>query len=47
MMRRLGLLAAGALIWGGVVQIGRKEKRGWLMLVAALVVAGNVLIWSI
>lgn len=41
------MLAAGALIWGGIVQIRRKEKRGWLMLVAALVVAGNVLIWSI
>lgn len=41
------MLATGALIWGGVVQLRRKEKRGWLMLVAALVLAGNVLIWSV
>ncbi|HYZ47823.1 MAG TPA: hypothetical protein VE567_02905 [Sphingomonas sp.] len=41
------MLAAGALIWGGIVQIRRREKRGWLMLVAAAVLFGNVLIWSV
>lgn len=41
------MLAAGALAWGGVVQIRRKERRGWLMLVAAAVLVGNVLIWTL
>lgn len=40
------MLAAGALAWGGVVQVRRRERRGWLMLVAALVLVGNVLIWT-
>ena len=41
------MLAAGALIWGGVVQIRRGVRRGWLMLVAAAVLVGNVLIWTL
>jgi hypothetical protein len=41
------MLAAGALIWGGIVQIRRGERRGWLMLVAATVLTGNVLIWTV
>lgn len=41
------MLAAGALVWGGVVQIRRGVNRGWLMLVAAAVLAGNVLIWTV
>jgi hypothetical protein len=41
------MLATIALIWGGVVQLRRKERRGWLMLVAAAVLFGNVLIWTI
>lgn len=41
------MLAAGALIWGGAMQIRRRERRGWLMLVAALVLVGNVLIWTL
>lgn len=41
------MLGAAALVWGGVVQIRRREKRGWLMLVAAAVLAGNVLIWTV
>jgi hypothetical protein len=41
------MLAAGALIWGGVVQVRRGEKRGQLMLVAAAVLVGNVLIWTL
>lgn len=41
------MLAAGALVWGGVLQLRRKEKRGWLMLTAAAVLAGNVLVWTV
>ena len=41
------MLAAGALVWGGVVQARRGVRRGWLMIVAALVLFGNVLIWTI
>ena len=41
------MLAAGALIWGGIAQIRRRERRGWLMLLAALVLVGNVLIWTL
>lgn len=41
------MLAAGALVWGGVVQVRRGVRRGWLMLVAALVLVGNVLIWTV
>ena len=40
------MLAAVALVWGGVVQIRRGVRRGWLMLVAAAVLIGNVLIWT-
>ena len=40
----LGVIALGI---GGVVQIRRREMRGWLMLVAAAVLAGNVLIWTV
>jgi hypothetical protein len=41
------MLSAAALAIGGVVQIRRREKRGWLMLVAAAVLLGNVLIVTI
>jgi hypothetical protein len=41
------VLAAAALVWGGVVEIRRGVRRGWLMLVAAAVLAGNVLIWTV
>lgn len=41
------MLAAGALIWGGIVELRRRARRGWLMLVAALVLVGNVLIWTL
>jgi hypothetical protein len=43
----VAMLAAIALVVGGVSQIRRKEKRGWLMLVAAAVLVGNVLIWTV
>ena len=41
------MLAAAALIWGGIAQLRRGETRGWLMFVAAAVLFGNVLIWSV
>lgn len=41
------MLAAIALVIGGVAQLRRKERRGWLMLVAAAVLVGNVLIWAV
>lgn len=42
------MLSTVALALGGVAQIRRGERRrGWLMLVAAAVLTGNVLIWTI
>lgn len=40
-------IAAALLLLGGVKLVRRKEDRarGMLMIVAALVLAGNVLIW--
>jgi len=41
------MIAAFALAIGGVAQLRRKEKRGWLMLVMTAVLVGNVLIWTV
>jgi hypothetical protein len=41
------MFASIALAIGGVAQVRSKEKRGWLMLAAAAVLVGNVLIWTI
>lgn len=44
------LMLAGLLLGaGGVWLIGAKKdmKRGWLMIVAALVMFGNVAIWTV
>jgi len=45
----IAMLAVFALVWGGVflLQRGEDRKRGWLMLAAALVLFGNVLIWTL
>ena len=44
----LVMLAVIALGWGGALMFARGEKkRGVLMLVAALVMLGNVLIWTV
>ncbi|WP_158011637.1 hypothetical protein [Sphingomonas turrisvirgatae] len=46
----LALAVAGmfALIWGGVVILRRGDRRkGVLMLIAAVVLAGNVAIWTV
>lgn len=46
----IAMLAAGALIWGGVNLVrrgGDAKTKGALMLVCAAVIAGNVLIWTV
>ncbi|MGN7999607.1 hypothetical protein [Sphingomonas sp. 22176] len=44
----IAMLAVLALAWGGVTVLRRGDRqRGVLMLVAALVILGNVLIWTI
>lgn len=45
----LAMLAAGALVWGGIVRLRRGGERlqGWLMIVCAVVLVGNVLIWTL
>ncbi len=45
----VAMLAAFALVFGGVKLARRPEdrKRGILMIVAAAVLVGNVLIWTI
>ena len=45
----LAMIAAILLVLGGIRLIRRGENRqqGWLMLVAAMVLVGNVLIWTL
>lgn len=45
----VAMIAVFALILGSVylLRTRRDTKRGWLMLVAALVLLGNVLIWTV
>jgi high-affinity Fe2+/Pb2+ permease len=45
----IAMLAAFALVWGGAWLIvkRRDRKRGILMLIAAAVLVGNVLIWVV
>lgn len=45
----IAMLAAGGLVWGGVVALrrGQRPLNGWLMIVAALVLIGNVLILTL
>lgn len=44
----LAVLGMFALLWGGVVQLRRGVRhKGALMLAAALVVLGNLLIWTL
>ncbi len=45
----LAMLAVGALVFGGVraLRAGGDRKRGWLMIVAALVLFGNVVILTV
>ncbi|SFK12528.1 hypothetical protein SAMN03159338_3309 [Sphingomonas sp. NFR04] len=44
----IAMLAVLALAWGGVTVLRRGDRqRGVLMLVCALVILGNVLIWTV
>ncbi len=45
----LAMLAAFACLLGGgwLIRTGRDAKRGWLMIVMAVVLVGNVLIWTL
>jgi len=45
----IAMIAVAALLWGGIklVRGGNDRRRGWLMIVAALVLLGNVLIWTV
>ena len=42
----LAVIAAAALVWGGVrlIRAANETKKGWLMIAAAAVMMGNVLI---
>ncbi len=46
-MLSIAVLAMFALIWGGVRTLRTERTRGVLMLVAALVLFGNLLIWTV
>lgn len=44
----IAMLAVVALAWGGVTVLRRGDRqRGVLMLVCALVILANVLIWTV
>jgi len=45
----LAMVAAVLLALGGVrlVKRGENRQQGWLMIVAALVLVGNVLVWTL
>ena len=45
----IAILAAFALVAGGMWLVfkRRERKQGWLMIVAALVLFANVLIWTV
>ncbi|OAN57095.1 hypothetical protein [Sphingomonas sp. TDK1] len=48
LMMSIAVLAVLALAWGGVTVVRRGDRqRGVLMLVCALVILGNVLIWAV
>ena len=42
------LIAAAVLVWGGVTMLRKGDRtKGVLMIVCAVVLVGNVLIWTI
>ena len=42
------LIAAAVLVWGGVTMLRKRDRtKGVLMIVCAVVLVGNVLIWTI
>ena len=48
-MLSITMLVIVALLWGGfrLLREGKDRRRGWLMLIAAAVLLGNVLIWTL
>lgn len=47
-MMGISVLAVLALVWGGVAVFRKGDRlRGGLMLVCALVILGNVLVWAV
>jgi hypothetical protein len=47
LMLSLAVLAMFALVWGGARTLRRDRLKGVLMLVCALVILGNLLVWTI
>lgn len=48
LMMSIAVLAVLALSWGGVTVLRRGDRqRGVLMLLCALVILGNVLVWAV
>ncbi|MBO9622686.1 MAG: hypothetical protein J7500_08230 [Sphingomonas sp.] len=47
LMLSIAVLAMFALVWGGVRTFRSDRLKGALMLVCALVILGNLLIWQI
>ena len=45
----IAMIAAFLLLLGGIRMVRRGEYRqqGWLMIVAAMVLVGNVLVWTV
>ncbi|MDR6851347.1 hypothetical protein J2Y54_000840 [Sphingomonas sp. BE123] len=42
------LIAAAVLVWGGVTMLRKGDRtKGVLMIVCAVVLVGNVLIWTV
>jgi uncharacterized membrane protein len=48
-IQSIAMLAVGALLTGGVWLIAKRQdrQRGILMIIAALVLLGNILIWTL
>ena len=43
----IAMLAVFGLVWGGAVIWKRDRRRAVLMIVCAVVILGNVLIWTV
>ena len=43
------MIAAFLLVLGGIrlIRQGQNRQQGWLMIVAAMVLVGNVLVWTV
>lgn len=49
MTAAIAMIAVFALVWGGFRLLRRRgdTTKGWLMLACAVVILGNVLIWTV